>query len=498
MNDPALLLGLLAAAVLGVALLQTLIARPMVGVWLVLAYPVIQIALDESFGLSVGSVAIGLSDLSAILIMAAAILRLLRQPQTSIGQRLLLALTAVVVFGLVRGVASFGIQTAANEFREFLSFLSAAIYISTFPGEKLRTSIAKAWKLVAMILLAICILRWANKLAGVPIGPFALGGRSETMVFGQGDSLRVIHAGDTLILLQALLIVGTAWAAGLQRDRISAPASRVPLAGNASTVWFLGALLLSILLLQHRTIWVTTMVSGIVVIILLRDRQMATRVAALVVVLVSLVSAAAVVNTGGERLPEPIGDQLSDSATNENTFVWRFEGWVQLAGGGGNASVTDVLLGHPFGSGYERRLNGQTVEVNPHSTYLSFFLRSGIIGLLLLLAVYSHVLLALRRSRSVGLGIPQAVLIGILVSQLVFGLTYNPFTEQGLLLGLAIGAARLGTMSGTTQKNPKQTSGPSVVVGADVPADYQLMYDGLPSGTKKPQPEVGPQTYGSG
>lgn len=368
-------------------------------------------------------------------------MRLLRIRRPSTGQRLLIGLMLVLGLSLLRGVATFGVQQATNEFREFLTFLAPALYLSTFPVRDLRDRIAAGWQAIAATLVAIAVLRWANVLTGVPIGLFALReGRS--IGAGQQDSLRVVPSDDALLILQALLIVGSLWIASFRSqergDMAGVQHLWIRWSGRLSAVF-----LFSVLLLQHRTIWVATLFSVAVGVALMEKQRLTVPAVLTGVMVLGFASGLALANTGGELIPDPLRGQFEYSATNQNTFVWRFEGWLDLAESSGETSAVDKALGRPFGSGYSRVVDGQLVEVNPHNTYLTFFLRSGFVGLALLLAMYAWVIRRLLRSghgaaSSDTTALSNRVLVVLLTSQLVYWATYNPFVEQGLLLGLGL------------------------------------------------------------
>lgn len=101
------------------------------------------------------------------------------------------------------------------------------------------------------------------------------------------------------------------------------------------------------------------------------------------------------------------------------------------------------LIGEPFGSGWD---SGR--EVSPHNYYIQTLLRTGLLGLAALLAVFGRTLVQLRRAmyRESG-GIYHALLFAMMVTQLVYYLPYGVHPEHGIILGIAISLARFGSVS---------------------------------------------------
>jgi O-antigen ligase len=94
-----------------------------------------------------------------------------------------------------------------------------------------------------------------------------------------------------------------------------------------------------------------------------------------------------------------------------------------------------VLLGQPFGAGYER-INGAGVLESwaPHNWYVLLYLRIGLIALALLLFLLLGALVRAARTRD---GVATAMITALLV----FGIAYSVswFLAPWLALGLAVG-----------------------------------------------------------
>ena len=136
-----------------------------------------------------------------------------------------------------------------------------------------------------------------------------------------------------------------------------------------------------LLLLQHRTVWVVTLLG---LLWLFRGQTRLLRR--------FVIAGAALTVLGGILLATAFRDDfvmesLQDSATNPDTFIWRVGGWYQLIFLR-NANLFHFLLGDPFGTGFSRVIGGFRVDVNPHNFYVGIYLRFGLLGLLVLIWLF--------------------------------------------------------------------------------------------------------------
>jgi hypothetical protein len=143
-----LLLGLLVAAVLGIALLELLIRRADVAAVLIFGSVVVQAYFDNMERIPAlalpGGVKVYLTDMVASLILGAAVLRLLRLPSFDRFLRWLLLLGVLLLVSLVRGLAAFGMQHSIADFRQSLFFGGVAVYFATFsPAVRLYDRIGR-------------------------------------------------------------------------------------------------------------------------------------------------------------------------------------------------------------------------------------------------------------------------------------------------------------------------------------------------------------------
>jgi O-antigen ligase len=190
------------------------------------------------------------------------------------------------------------------------------------------------------------------------------------------------------------------------------------------------------LLLQHRTVWVVTLLG---LLWLFRGQTRLLRR--------FVIAGAALTALGGILLATAFRDDfvmesLQDSATNPDTFIWRVGGWYQLIFLR-NANLFHFLLGDPFGTGFSRVIGGFRVDVNPHNFYVGIYLRFGILGLLVLIWLYFSLL---RQSENLKLNhklkntyLDPRLWRLFLLFHLMYFMTYYPGYEQCILLGMIVG-----------------------------------------------------------
>jgi O-antigen ligase len=417
----ALVLVLLIMAGFSVALLEVLVRRADVGAGFVLVAMLLQaVFVVRVPSLYLRDTRIEASDVLFTLVLAAGVARLLRVGRYSPLLRWLLLLGTVLLLSLGRGMLTRNPQAAVNDFRQYTEFVGPALYLATFPPSAwLSDRIGRLWLAAAGGMLALVSLRWLDVLAGVHLGV-------PSEQFGNDTAVRVIDGPYTFFLATAAIVALPAWqmrGRGARRLR------------GLSVL-----LLLFVMLLDRRTVWLAMLVG--VVVLLLRNRRFGRRA-------LLLLGGAALVTAfvfaafpGGGSGQEP----LARSATSGGTLTWRVEGWSELVSSW-SENPANWLVGQPFGSGFERRVEGSEVLSHPHNFYLETMLRSGVIGLVALIALTAGLLRALWRTPGEGrhrglLG--PAVLPALVAMQLVWFITWVPGAEQGIVTGLAIALVAAG------------------------------------------------------
>ncbi|WP_108666752.1 O-antigen ligase family protein [Euzebya rosea] len=334
----------------------------------------------------------------------------LQTPQTLMALAVLL-----VMMSVLRGAPEFGLPAAINEARETLYFLGAGLLGSFAPvGPKDRRRLMNGWLVLCGGLAALAILRWGIVFSGLPFR----GHWYESEFAG----LRVLDSNGALVLTIGFLML----LPRLLRGR----ATRLEqLAGGCFGV--------VVVLLQHRSVWLT-LVAGTAYLVwdnrkrVSRTMVMSVGVGVVVFGLVSLL----LVDFAA------LGEQAGRAdATSDKTWQWRVSGWADLLEESGPVGPFEYLFGVPYGSGWERSVSaGFDVDVPPHNFYLEMLLRIGLVGILLVVAAGW---MSARRLRHHELEVDDgylnaSVMLTILTIQALYSVPYNLGMEQGLLFGLAM------------------------------------------------------------
>ena len=419
------LLGL--AAIVGLALVELVIRRTDVGAGIVLGVMLVSELALVDLTLISNPVQVNSGDVMFIVLITAAVARLLRLERLTTPQRLMVLFGMLVAYAMYRGVGSYGLPAVINEGRKFLRFVAGVLYFSTLePRRDLLDRIGGFWLVAATALAGLALLRWVANTAGLTGG-----------LFGEGADLRVLPASAALIIAQGAMI-----ALPMLIDR-----------GRGHLRYLTPVLLVVLVLLQHRTVWLVT-IAGLVYL-MFRERMFTARVlAALAVGGVVFTGLVITVFDDAE-----IGEDLATSSQSTGTFEWRLAGWQALLENSGPETTAEVAVGLPFGGGWDRRFDGMAVEVSPHNFYIESYLRVGAVGVAAMLLIYAVALRgAPRPARRRGPSQPPGalthnVLQTIVGVQLLYYITYTPDLSQSMLLGLGCAVAT-GAALGRTARTP--------------------------------------------
>ena len=211
------------------------------------------------------------------------------------------------------------------------------------------------------------------------------------------------------------------------------------------------ALLLFVLVLNRRTAWLAIVVG--VAVLSLRDRRLGRRAIILVTLGAALTAIAFVYLGGFQEGAQPL---IKSGAGN---LDWRIQGWSELVGAWSH-NVTDWAVGEPFGSGFTREIQGIATNSHPHNFYIETMIRTGVAGLVAVLALTVGLLRALWHTptRDTGL-LGPSVILALLAMQIVWFLTWVPGSEQGIVTGIACALAAAQSWSRNEFGQPTSLNG---------------------------------------
>jgi O-antigen ligase len=435
--------GLAAVAAVAIAVTEALVRRAEVGAALLLSGALITAIFGRGVpaAMLTGGIRVEVLDVAFTLLLAAAILRLLRMPRFTPWQRWTLLVSIMLLLSLVRGATAFGPQHAIAEFRLFVAFVAGALYFCTFPpSSRMNDRIGRIWLALSIPMMILVCLRWLDTFAGIDLGVPAA-------EFGADAEVKVLNGPYTLFLANAFILTVPFWQLPDRRSR--------------RLTWLGALLLLFVVLLNRRTAWLAIIVG--IAVMMVRNRRFSRRLVAMVVGAV-LLAIGGYVALGGSKGEEKT---VATSAVGTGTLDWRIQGWVELLGG----MSTDPVkwgIGEPLGSDFTREVLGAQVEAEPHNFYLSHLLRAGVVGLLALIALTGGLLRSLWRRIPASGGrdglLAPSVFPALLAMQIVWFLVWTPGMEQGIITGLAAGLAAYSR--GRVRVLPARP--PRVVTGADV------------------------------
>jgi O-antigen ligase len=361
-----------------------------------------------------GDMRVGSTDIIATVVLCAAFARLLRMQRLSTYHRWLVLFIILLVLSLVRGILTFGVQTSASDFRLMEFWIAAAVYFATVPPSHLIYSrIAKVWIWMTVPLMVIVLLRWLDVFAGIQLGV-------PRERFGSDAAIRVVDGPYTFFLAQGFILTLPFWRQD-QRSRA------MRLVGILLVVF--------VVLLDRRTAWVA-LLAGIVTV-MIHDRRIGRRAMWAVITILAVVIGAYSTLLRATTSGEPI----AQAASNTASAAWRIEGWAVLLRQWAE-SPANWFIGEPFGASFRRLVEGSEVVAGPHNFYIEMLLRTGVVGLLALLALTVGLLLAIWRTSADDAGVfGSGVLPALLVMQLIWFMAWVPGMEQGIITGIAIALA---------------------------------------------------------
>ena len=341
----------------------------------------------------------------------------------------IIALVLVLALSFGVGLSRYGVR-AGVEFRGDFYFWSLCLYLMTFrPDQAWIDRVLNLWLLTAFALCLVVWYRWFADAVGLDwITPFWRYADVTSVAF-----TRVTTSSVALVLGLAMLVsVATLSAGG------AAPVHIV----------FLPALLLTIVFLQHRSVWVATLLP-LVTLLLLRGQRPRRSMGPLLAALACIAIVGAVLGSGAlGGAAESVAQQaVRATSTTEGTFVARVDGWQALVRRWAGLGPVGLAIGEPYGSGYERHIGntwgGTTVAFAPHNYFVVLLIRGGIVALLafvLLLWQLSAAGMTRSAVATVRFGPPMVLAVGMCVA--LYSIPYSPTPASAVLFGVALCVAR--------------------------------------------------------
>lgn len=363
-------------------------------------------------------------DFVFLLIGIAAALRLAITPKYHATQKAWLVF-GIFLFGSVMiGLVRFG-TAAGVEFREYYYFWSGTAYFMSFKADaKFFEFVRKAWIFGAIVCVATAFFRWLSDALGLEIG-------AAWAQVGARTQFRVLNAGQTLLLGQALIMLICSQAVGHLKK------------GEGILI---AAFSFAVLVLQHRSVW--AVVLACIFILLLLDKAARVRMIGGFGVLIFPMAAILValsLTSSFDEVTSSVAGSAVEVGASHSSLVWRINSWEELLRQWLYSGPVQYAFGQPFGSGFSRFIEGvegATVE-GPHNYYVQILLRVGLTGMFAFLLSYWVAISDLLKRDSWQKGSAQEYVLPLLLfSQLVYFIPYAAGYSQCVLLGLALARVR--------------------------------------------------------
>ena len=329
---------------------------------------------------------------------------------------------AVQLLLFVWGNRTFGSSAGVDYRIHFYLWVSVCYFCSAQWTEPMVKRVLNGWIACASMLCMLATFRWTYSA----IDPVYA---EEIMRFDTtGIRFRVLSSTSSLVIAVGFLI--------LLFRMLSA---RLPLLQRV----LLPVFLLVVVVLQHRSVWVSLFV-GAICVLWTRQKQQGSLRAGLAIGLLMLPVAVmfAIPDEGDGVVSSIKGAAGSAISTKEGTMVARVGNWqALLANWSSSKDVVTYLVGRPYGSGFnpQESEDGQTViDMVPHNHFVHILYRGGLIALSCTLALFYQLWTAAVKEARSGRKYWAPFLVGVFGACFAYFIPYFATYASGILIGIAI------------------------------------------------------------
>lgn len=402
-----------AAAVAAAALLWVTFRDVRTGAILIIGIYLMQMVIFHPSGIHVG-ITLYPADIVFLILTFGALVNVLRTTITDKFLLLWLAFGAMLFASFLLGISQYKTM-AGVEYRQYFYMWSGVLYFYCLPISKSQLRfLLRSGIVVGSIITMIICYRWLSDALSF--------GKHPWLELGKSSRFRVVHADAAYIICQ-LLVIGTYYL----------------LSRNIKNPWLptaLALLAIQVTALEHRTVWVTTIVSFTAL------SMISPTIRSRLISYITYIFALTILTAISVHMFSGLESTFHYKAFVEpfkynSTFAWRLDTWQDTIQQIISAGPLRWLIGYPFGHGYYHYIEVQNAfsHAYPHDYYLSILSRTGLIGLALFLASYFTIVNRLWAARHRGNGYYDILLI-LIISQLTFDLTYNPSYIEAIFFGV--------------------------------------------------------------
>jgi O-antigen ligase len=368
---------------------------------------------DITFGTSsglLGTFHVAPTDVVTVGLLFAGILRFSKRlSDSSSSQTLIVCYLGLFIFSLARGVAEYGVKLAGNESRGLVWPVIGLLYFFTIPRDE-RT----IRKFVLFYIYSAGALFCVGLFAylGFHVNSIAIDVEAD-------ERYLPANAASQIGLACVLLL---AWVSHQKSQRWM--------------FWGAMSLFAMAILLRTRSVWVLLL--SVFVALPFLDWKMFKKAVPMVFAGAASTLVLGLVLYSNQS---ELTNRLQSSASQTNTFEWRFQGWIELLSDKDQTPFS-IIFGKAFGGGFVHLdpLSARYTDAPPHNEYLMQFLRLGIPGLFVSFLLIIRPIYLFTRSQAQGnkfiFPSPSAWRL-VCIGLLAFGVTYSISIDGWALIGVA-------------------------------------------------------------
>jgi hypothetical protein len=367
-------------------------------------------------------VSIYLLDLACIALVGIALLHLARYPSTfPLDAYPCIALFVLLALNFARGVALYGPKEAGNMSRNLFFFVAPALALMllrpvlSLHAERLVNLVV--WS--GLCLTAVALLRWTHVLPVI----------SETW-----DGFREV---PRVLPSDYAIPVGLAFIAAGYRA----------MAERKGSIWWMTAGLLGgvTLALQHRSVWVATILGFAWLVLRTLRRMSPLRLAGIAL---SGILGLGIITVATPKMLNTVDTLLTsnirETEKSDSTWEWRVRGYDEAYERLLHSDLTDILVGPP--AGVVDNSGGSYASRHIHSRYVDTFANYGIVGLVTLLLWFTLLWRRLRSAHAAAKGkrrVDASVCLeALFIAEVIYLIPYFGGVAEGSFLGLLWVAAQ--------------------------------------------------------
>lgn len=411
------------------------LATPVVGV---LCYSNVQAGFGlvvlmfavEALYMFVGGITLGVSvyytDFVLTFVLVIALLRILIAKDRPALNRAWIICCSVAALSLLSGIVTYG-SGAGVQARPYFYFFAATLYPMTFAidARKVRVLFNMIVWLV-VLLLGIVAYRWT--VYYTPIRDLLPPEGS----YNNDGPIRVIRSYETLVLAQVLV-------AGVFFAR-AAGARALLLARAISPV-----LLASVLVLQHRSVWVAAAAGVLSSLFVVRLRGGSALAQIFLLTSIAVITAIPLfVSDDLSGVSGQIANSAGAALAEKGSAGERVSSWNEIVKNWADAGPRSIAIGQSFGADPTRYVKDEAgatrkLTYTAHNMYVQTLFSMGLLGLGAFFWTAAYVVKGLYRicGSPQGTSGDQLLLVFVLM-QLVYYVPYGTDYLQGLIFGVAL------------------------------------------------------------